>query len=111
MTASPCNLVFTIFVVERRLRPGKAQPLIGALTAAEPDWVAAHADDIVGATPEAGITILLKLQGTGRDLVALGNRIAPLCRGDARFESYVTRFISDARLKQDLLEAFRAASN
>ena len=91
--------------------PGKAQPFIGALASVDPDWVNDHAEEIVRATPAAGITILIKLQGQGRDLAQLGRRIAPLCHEDARFESYVTRFIDDARTRQILLDAFRTTGN
>ena len=92
------------------LRPGKAQPFIGALARAAPDWVLAHAEDIVRASAEAGITILLALQG-GTDLAQLAARIAPLCRSDPRFESYVTRFIDDPDTRQAILDTFRSAAS
>lgn len=93
------------------LVPGKAPPFIGALTAVSPDWVIDHAEDIVRASPTAGISILIKLQGQGHDLAKLGRRIAPLCRSDARFESYVNRFIDDPATRKALLDAFGATSN
>jgi hypothetical protein len=89
--------------------PGKAHPFIAALTAAAPDWVIEHAEDIVRGTPAAGIPILVKLQAQHRDLAAIGRRIAPLCHGDPQFESYVTRLIDDPGARQMLLDAFHAA--
>jgi hypothetical protein len=93
------------------LKPGKAHPFIGALTAAAPDWVVEHAEDIVRGTPAAGIPILVKLQALKRDLAAVGRRIAPLCHGDPQFESYVTRLIDAPGTRQILLDAFRSAGN
>jgi hypothetical protein len=97
------------------LVPGRAQPFIGALTSTAPDWVIEHAEDIVRATPEAGLTILVGLQeqrGNLReqrgDLRELGRRIAPLCRGDASFETDVSRYVDDPGLRQVLLDAFQA---
>jgi hypothetical protein len=91
--------------------PGKAQPFIGALTAVAPDWVIDHAEEIVRGTPAAGITILIKLQGQVRDLAKIGRRVAPLCQGDPRFESYVSRFIDDPATRKALLDAFGSTSN
>ena len=91
--------------------PGKAPPFIGALVAVSPDWVIEHAEVIVKASPSAGITILIKLQGQGYDLVKIGRRIAPLCHTDARFESYVARFIDDPATRHALLDAFGTTSN
>jgi hypothetical protein len=93
------------------LRPGKAHPFIGALTAVAPEWVVDHAEDIVRGTPAAGIPILVKLQGLKRDLAAVGRRIAPLCHGDPQFESYVNRLIDDPGTRQILLAAFHSAAN
>jgi hypothetical protein len=93
------------------LAPGKAHPFIAALTAAAPDWVIEHAEDIVRGTPAAGIPILVKLQAQKRDLTAIGRRIAPLCRGDAQFESYVARLIDEPDTRKVLLDAFHAAAN
>jgi hypothetical protein len=90
------------------VRPGLAAPLIAELVAAAPDWVVARADQIARATPAAGATILIQLQGSGRDLAAIGQRIAPLCKGDPRFELDITRFIDDARVRQAILDAFHA---
>jgi hypothetical protein len=94
------------------LRPGKAQPVVGALASIAPDWVLAHAEDIVLATPEAGITILIALQAGSRDLARLAARIAPLCRRDPgfedRFEDYVSRFIDDPATRQAILDIVRS---
>lgn len=90
------------------MRPGSAAPVIGGLVAADPDWVLAHAEEIVGGTPAAGATILIRLQRTDRDMAAIGRRIAPLCRDDARFEDAVSRFIDDPDLRQAILDAFHA---
>jgi hypothetical protein len=91
------------------VRPGKAAPLIAEMVAAAPDWVVARAEDIVRATPAAGATLLIQLQGSGRDLVAIGRRIARWCKADARFELDVSRFIDDPEVRQAILDAFRAA--
>jgi hypothetical protein len=91
------------------LRPGKAEPIIGALARATPDWVLAHAEDIVRATPAAGVTILIALQGGDRDLAELARRIAPLCHRDARLDSYLTRFIDDPDTRHAVLAAFGSA--
>jgi hypothetical protein len=91
------------------VRPDEAGPLISELVTAEPDWVIAHAEEIVRATPSAGATILIQLQGTGRDLGALGQRLAPLCRADDRFELDVSRFIDDPAVRQRILDVFHAS--
>ncbi len=93
------------------LLPGKAHPFIAALTAAAPDWVIDHAEDIVRGTPAAGIPILVSLQRQRRNLAAVGRRIAPLCHGDAKFESHVQQVIDDPATRQLLLDAFRSASS
>ncbi|MEN3361979.1 MAG: hypothetical protein V7637_5961 [Mycobacteriales bacterium] len=91
------------------LRPGHAAPLIAALTAAEPDLVTEQADAIVRGTPAAGLTILIALQEAGRDIVALGRRLAPLCRADPRFTIDAARFIDDPAARDAILAAFHAA--
>jgi hypothetical protein len=88
------------------LRPGKAAPLIAALVAAAPDWVVANAEKIVRATPEAGATLLIHLQGGDHDLLSLARRVAPLCHDDRRFELDVSRFIDSPDFRQVILEAF-----
>lgn len=88
------------------LVPGRAAPLIAELADVAPDWVIEHAEEIVRGTPTAGATILIRLQGTGRDLFPLARRIAPLCRGDERLELDITRFVDDVGLRQVILDAF-----
>jgi hypothetical protein len=90
------------------LVPGRAAPLIAELTDVAPDWVVAHAEQIVRGTPAAGATILIGLQRTDRDLCALARRIGPLCRGDVRFGPDIARFIEDAGLRRTILGAYRA---
>jgi hypothetical protein len=89
--------------------PGRAAPLIGALADAAPEWVVAHAETIVAGTPSAGATLLIRLQAVVSDLVGLGRRVVPLCRGDTRFESDIARFIDDHAAGQEILDLFRAA--
>jgi len=88
------------------LRPGHAEPLIGALTAAAPDLVIADAEAIVRGTPAAGLTILIALQRAGRELIPLGRRLAPLCRADPRFATDAARFIDDPAARAAILAAF-----
>jgi hypothetical protein len=90
------------------LRPGKAEPVVGALCTAVPGWVSAHAEQIVRATPGAGATILISPPVTGPELLALARRIAPLCRADPRFETDVTRFVDDPELRQAILAAYHS---
>lgn len=88
------------------VRPGRAGPLVAALSATAPDWVVAHAEEIVRGTAAAGLTILIALQGR-HDVADLGRRIAPLCRPDPRFETDAARFIDDAATRQAILAAYR----
>jgi hypothetical protein len=90
-------------------QPDRAAPIVAELASADPDWVLAHAEDIVRGTPMAGATLLIQLQ-TATDVVALGRRIARMCHGDPRFELDVGRFIDDVATRQQLLELFRAAT-
>jgi len=85
---------------------GQAAPVIGALVSADPDWVVARAEEIVRETPAAGVTILIQLQGSDRDLADLGRRIAPLCHADPEFAVYVSRYIDDPGVRQEILSAF-----
>lgn len=91
------------------VKPGRAAPLIAELASAAPDWVRAHAEDIVRGTPAAGATLLIQLQKAG-DLLALGRRIVPLCHRDPRFELDIGRFIDDVSVRQQLLDLFRASA-
>jgi hypothetical protein len=88
------------------LRPGLAQPVIGGLFDAAPDWVIAHAEDIARGTPRAGITLLVAVQRSGADVAGFGRRIAPLCRGDDHFVRDVSRAIDDPAARQAILDAF-----
>jgi len=87
------------------VQPGKAVPIIARLVAADPDWVVAHAEDIVRSTPAAGATILIQLQHRDLDLVAIARRIAAWCQGDDRFELDVSRLIDDAAVRDQILAA------
>lgn len=88
------------------LEPGRAQPLIAALTSSDPDWVAAHAEEIARINPEAGAALLINLQRT-RDVAAIGEKIAPLASRDPKFREYVELFISDDETKRRILAAIR----
>jgi len=92
------------------LRAGKAQPVIGGLFDAAPEWVIRHAESIVYGTPQAGITLLVAIQRAGGDVVEFGRRIAPLCRGDDQFERYLPRVVDDPAARRAILEAFTAAT-
>ena len=93
------------------LRTGKAQPVIGGLFAAAPDWVIHNAEAIVRGTPRAGITLLVAVQRSGADLVEFGCRIAPLCHGDDHFERDLPRAIDDPAVRRAVLDAFAASAN
>ncbi|MBO3744865.1 hypothetical protein J5X84_02205 [Streptosporangiaceae bacterium NEAU-GS5] len=88
------------------LKPGRAAPLIAALTGVDADWVRAHAEDIVRGTPAAGATLLIQLQAA-TDVLPLARRITRLCHGDPRFELDVGRFIDDIATREQLLDLFR----
>jgi hypothetical protein len=92
------------------VQPGRAAPIAAELASADPDWVLAHAEEIVRGTPAAGATLLIQLQAA-TDVVALGRRIVPLCHGDPRFELDVPRFIDDAAARRQLLDLFRASAS
>jgi hypothetical protein len=89
-------------------QPGRAAPLVAELAGAAPDWVIAHAEAIVKATPASGATLLIQLQ-TNTDVVALGRKIARWCHGDPRFETDISRFIDDPTARQRLLSLFRGS--
>jgi hypothetical protein len=93
------------------LLPGKGTPLISELVAADAGWAVARAEEIVRATPAAGASLLIALQGSGHDLAAIGRRIARWCRADARFELDVSRFIDDVAARRAILDAFHALGN
>lgn len=88
------------------LRPGNGGSVIAALTEAVPDWVVDRAEDITRLAPTAGATILIYLQHTGHDVLAVARRIVPLCHGDSRFELDIPRFIDDPATRQAILELF-----
>lgn len=76
-------------------RPGNAGPLVGALTKADPQWVAAHAEEIVRASPDAGAPILVNLQKSSVDVGDVGTRIAPLADKDPNFRMLVSDFVDE----------------
>lgn len=88
------------------LQPNRAEPLIGALVTAKPEWVLSHAEAIARSTPTAGTTLLILAQTVTDDLAELGRRIIPLCHGDERFESDIARFIDDEAVRHELLDLF-----
>lgn len=88
------------------LKPGKAEPVVGGLFDAAPEWVIHHAEAIVRGTPRAGIPLLAAVQRTGADLIDFGRRIAPLCHGDEHFERDLPRVVDDPAVRQAILAAF-----
>lgn len=88
------------------LQPGRAEPLIGALVEAKPEWVLSHAEEIVQNTPAAGTTLLILMQTAVDDLAGLARRIIPLCHGDEHFESDIARFIDEEAVRHELLRLF-----
>lgn len=92
------------------LQPGRAAPLVAELANADRDWVVTNAEAIVRGTPAAGATLLIQLQATVPDFLALAHRIVPWCHGDRRFELDVSRFIDDPSVRQQLLELFHASA-
>lgn len=92
------------------LKPGKAEPVVGGLFDAAPDWVINNAEAIVRGTPRAGITLLVAMRRTGADLVEFGRRIAPLCHGDEHFERDLPRAVDDPVARQAILDAFTSST-
>ena len=94
------------------LRPGKAMPLIGALTESDPTWVATHAEEIVRATPAAAKAILFNLQGSSVDVGDVGERIAPIAMGaDSSFADDLESYVSDRATRDRIMEAARKAES
>jgi len=90
---------------EAALEPGRAQPLIAGLARADPAWVATHAAEIVRGNPDAAAALLINLQGSGQDVGAIGQRVAPLA--DAGFRGYIETFIDDQEVKRRILAALK----
>ena len=90
------------------LRPGDALPLVAELAAAAPAWAFAHAESIAQGTPAAGASLLIQLQNSGRDVVALAERIADWCQADPRFELDISRFIDNPAMRREILLKFHS---
>jgi hypothetical protein len=88
------------------LKPGNGGVVIASLTRAAPDWVVGRAEEITRLAPAAGATILIQLQHTGHDVLAVARRIVPLCHDDTRFELDIPRFIDDPATRQAILDLF-----
>lgn len=88
------------------LEPSRAEPLLGALVEAKPEWVLSHAEEIAQNTPTAGKTLLILMQTIVDDLAEFARRIIPLCHGDAHFESDIARFIDEEDVRDELLGLF-----
>jgi hypothetical protein len=84
------------------LEKGRAQPLIAALARADAAWVAAHAEDIVRRNPDAAAALVINLQGSGQDVAAVGEKVAPLA--DDKFRGYIEMFIDDPEIKRRILK-------
>ncbi|MBI2566945.1 MAG: hypothetical protein HYV63_07950 [Candidatus Schekmanbacteria bacterium] len=93
---------------EEAIHPGQPTPLIAALTRADPDWVAAHAEEIARATPSTAAVILNNLQGSRHDVGALGERLAPVGARDPKFRGFIELFIDDPAAKARILRALPA---
>lgn len=92
---------------EEALNPeGRAEPLIAALASYDADWVIANAEAIVTAHPDAGSTILFNLERVGREIGALGARIAPIAAaGDKNFKKDIKRYLDSSAAKVAILAA------
>jgi hypothetical protein len=88
------------------MRPGKALPIIGALTGVDAGWVVPRAEQIVRRNPQAGLPMLLRLDRQGHAITQLGRRLAPLGRSDPGFESGLTRFLDDVAVRDAILDSF-----
>ena len=92
------------------LTPGKAGPVMAALTSADPLWVASHAEEIVKGTPSAAITILYNLQESAVVNVGdVGERIAPFAAMDPKFRARLETMIDDAPTKARIVAAMGSA--
>jgi hypothetical protein len=87
------------------LIPGKAGPLVAALTSQDTPWVLTHAREIVAGTPSAAVAILFRLCYLGKEYVALGRELAPLAAIDPRFEEDLRAFINDPVAVDAILSA------
>lgn len=84
---------------------GMIEALIAPLTQADPDWVVENAGSIVSNEPKAGLTILFNLQEMGRDILELGEQLAPLAKKDRQFKKDLPRFIDDPNVVEAIMKA------
>jgi len=87
------------------LNPGQPQPLMAALTSADPQWVIDHAQEIARRTPATGVTMLHNLEQAGYDIAGLGVRIARDMASDPDFRDRLDRFVDNVEAKRRILNA------
>jgi hypothetical protein len=87
--------------------PGRAQPLIAALTLTDPDWVVAHAEEIIAANPRVASTVLNCLQRSCHDVGSVGARIARLAARDPKFQECVELLILEDAVRRRIFAALQ----
>jgi hypothetical protein len=88
------------------LRPGNVNGVIAGLSVPEPDWIIEHAEEIVRATPSVLGTLLFRVQHVGRDVVAVGERLARAgLVPAAEFRAAVEQKVRDAESRRRILAA------
>lgn len=60
------------------VKPGQASGVVAGVVGVDPDWVVAHSEEIVRSTPHVLGALLYLLQGSGRDVASVGERLARL---------------------------------
>jgi hypothetical protein len=90
------------------LEPGLGGSVVGGLAGSDTEWVLEHAAEIVERSPDAGLTILIRLQQMRRELLPLGVTLAPLAARDRRFFDDLERFIKDADVRRAIADAAHA---
>lgn len=88
------------------LKPGKADGVIAALTANDPDWVIARVENIIKGSPDVAATIFRQLQRAGRDVIGVGIRMGRVQGIDlAKFREAVEGRVTDPAVRARILAA------
>jgi hypothetical protein len=96
-------------VRDEAMAPGKAVPVIDGLAHADARWLAAHAEDIVRATPAAAGAILKELEMAGRPVAKVGARIARVPGVDRAALREVVEQWFTGRVRKEILAALDQA--
>jgi hypothetical protein len=82
---------------------GQGNAAIAALTRLDPQWVAAHAEEIVRADVMSAAPLLINLQESAVDVGDVGERIGPLAAHAPMFRSLVEDMITDEVTRRRIL--------